>query len=123
MANKVAEVLKVHFPVEVGKERTHEEICARLSYVELITIAILAKDSSMFQAFDGTLTLMEVAVSSLKDLINDKSHPQSSQVLGAMNTLLGMLIEYNVNVSYMALSLNEGMQPDAFLLTSNLSTR
>ncbi|KAF9335290.1 hypothetical protein BG006_000430 [Podila minutissima] len=73
VANKVAEALKVHFPVEV------------------------AKDSSMFQAFDGTLTLMEVAVSSLKDLINDKSHPQSSQVLGAMNTLLGMLIEYNVN--------------------------
>ncbi|KAI9231524.1 MAG: armadillo-type protein, partial [Podila humilis] len=73
VANKVAEALKTQFPVQV------------------------AKDSSAFQAFDGALTLMEVTVSSLKDLINDKSHPQSPQVLGAMNTLLGMLIEYNVN--------------------------
>ncbi|KAG0040175.1 Exportin-5 [Podila clonocystis] len=73
VANKVAGALKVQVPVEI------------------------AKDSAMFQNFDGTLTLMEVSVSSLKDLINDKSHPQSSQVLGAMNTLLGMLLEYNVN--------------------------
>ncbi|KAF9321765.1 hypothetical protein BG003_011489 [Podila horticola] len=73
VANKVADALKVQFPVEI------------------------AKDSAKFQAFDGTLTLMEVSVSSLKDLINNKPHPQSSKVLEAMNTLLGMLVEYSVN--------------------------
>ncbi|KAG0321131.1 hypothetical protein BGZ99_004109 [Dissophora globulifera] len=53
------------------------------------------RDSLEFQKFDGTLTLMEVTISSLRETIADKSHPQSTQVLDAMNTLLGMLIEYD----------------------------
>ncbi|KAG0305227.1 hypothetical protein BGZ98_004452 [Dissophora globulifera] len=53
------------------------------------------RDSLEFQKFDGTLTLMEVTISSLGETIADKSHPQSIQVLDAMNTLLGMLVEYD----------------------------
>ncbi|CAO3574799.1 unnamed protein product [Mortierella alpina] len=51
------------------------------------------KETAEFKAFDGTFTLMEVTLSSLKDIINDKSHPQSEQVLGAMDALLRMILE------------------------------
>ncbi|KAF9985995.1 hypothetical protein BGZ65_009185 [Modicella reniformis] len=47
------------------------------------------------QSFDGTLTLMEVTISSLTKIITDNSHPQSSQVMDAINSLLGIFIEYN----------------------------
>ncbi|KAF9183378.1 hypothetical protein BGZ50_004265 [Haplosporangium sp. Z 11] len=72
VANKVTEALKIDFP-EDGN----------------------AKDSVQFQSFDGTFTLMEVTISSLVSIINDKQHPESEQVLNNMNSLLGMLVEYD----------------------------
>ncbi|KAG0261639.1 hypothetical protein BG011_000813 [Mortierella polycephala] len=72
VANKVTEALKIDFP-EDGN----------------------VKDSVQFQSFDGTITLMEVTISSLASIINDKQHPESEQVLNNMNSLLGMLVEYD----------------------------
>ncbi|KAI8601378.1 armadillo-type protein [Dissophora ornata] len=72
VGNKVAGALKIEFTQEAS-----------------------VKDTVKFQAFDGTLTLMEVTISSLGDIIADRSHSQSAQVLDAMNSLLGILIEYD----------------------------
>ncbi|KAG0277376.1 hypothetical protein BGZ95_006057 [Linnemannia exigua] len=72
VANKVSEALKIEFLTSTD-----------------------VKSTIQFQAFDGALTLMEVSISSLTDIINDKTNPQSGQILEAMNTLLGLLIEYN----------------------------
>ncbi|KAF9133584.1 hypothetical protein BGW39_009437 [Mortierella sp. 14UC] len=71
VANRVSESLKIEFPASTNVKRTIQ-----------------------FQTFDGALTLMEVAISSLTDIINDKASPQSGEILAAMNTLLGMLIDY-----------------------------
>ncbi|KAF9584427.1 Exportin-5, partial [Lunasporangiospora selenospora] len=54
-----------------------------------------AKDPTWFPSFDGALTLMEVTVSSLTDIINNKLHPQSAQVIDTMNMLLRTLVDYN----------------------------
>ncbi|KAK3848544.1 MAG: armadillo-type protein [Linnemannia gamsii] len=72
VANKVSEALKIEFPISTN-----------------------VKNTIQFQALDGALTLMEVSISSLTDIINDKTNPQSGEILEAMNTLLGLLIEYN----------------------------
>ncbi|KAG0368911.1 hypothetical protein BGZ54_000832 [Gamsiella multidivaricata] len=53
------------------------------------------RETSQYHQFDGTLTLMEITISSLKDLIADSSHAQAGQVLDAVNSLLGILIEYD----------------------------
>ncbi|KAF9145996.1 hypothetical protein BGX30_005465 [Mortierella sp. GBA39] len=72
VANKVSDALKIEFPDSTN-----------------------VKNTIQFQTFDGALTLMEVAISSLTDIINDKANPQSAEILAAMNTLLGLLIEYD----------------------------
>ncbi|KAH7058122.1 armadillo-type protein [Linnemannia elongata] len=72
VANKVSDALKIKFPTSTN-----------------------VKNTIQFQTFDGALTLMEVAISSLTDVINDKANPQSAEILAGMNTLLGLLIEYD----------------------------
>ncbi|KAF9397476.1 hypothetical protein BGX21_008841 [Mortierella sp. AD011] len=53
------------------------------------------KETTQYKSFDGTLTLMEVTISSLSDTISDSSHEQSGQIVNAMNSLLSILIEYD----------------------------
>ncbi|KAF9298543.1 Exportin-5 [Linnemannia elongata] len=72
VANKVSDALKIKFPTSTN-----------------------VKNTIQFQTFDGALTLMEVAISSLTDVINDKANAQSAEILAGMNTLLGLLIEYD----------------------------
>ncbi|KAF9149710.1 hypothetical protein BG015_008471 [Linnemannia schmuckeri] len=72
VANKVSDALKIELPTSSN-----------------------VKNTIQFQIFDGALTLMEITISSLTDIISDKANPQSEEILAAMNTLLGMLIEYN----------------------------
>ncbi|KAF9099806.1 hypothetical protein BGX23_011406 [Mortierella sp. AD031] len=72
VANKVSEALNIEFPTSIN-----------------------VKNTIQFQTFDGTLTLMEVAISSLTDIINDKANPHSDEILAAMNTLLEKLIMYD----------------------------
>ncbi|KAG9070463.1 hypothetical protein KI688_007999 [Linnemannia hyalina] len=72
VANKVSDALKIEFPASTN-----------------------VKNTIQFQTFDGVLTLMEVAISSLTDIINDNANPQSAEILAAMNALLGLLIEYD----------------------------
>ncbi|KAI8350707.1 armadillo-type protein [Mortierella sp. GBAus27b] len=72
VGNKVAEALKGDLP-----------------------LATNLKDSPELQSFDGTLTLMDVTVSGLTSIITDSSHPQSTQVLDAINSLLELLIGYD----------------------------
>ncbi|KAF9406444.1 hypothetical protein BGZ94_003109, partial [Podila epigama] len=84
VANKVSEALKIPFPADIANHASY--------------LSIAAKDSATFQSFDGTMTLMEVTVSSLKEFIGDSSNSHSTQVLSAMNALLGMLIGYDVRL-------------------------
>ncbi|KAG0022032.1 hypothetical protein BGZ80_001199 [Entomortierella chlamydospora] len=72
VANRVAEVLKINFTPDSN-----------------------VKETTQYKSFDGTLTLMEVTISSLSDTISDSSHEQSGQVVNAMNSLLSILIEYD----------------------------
>ncbi|ORY96981.1 armadillo-type protein [Lobosporangium transversale] len=71
VANRVSEVLMMEFPFENVKE------------------------TSQFKVFDGTLTLMETTVSSLTEIMSNKAHPQSTQLLGGMNSVLSVIIEYD----------------------------
>ncbi|KAF9908101.1 hypothetical protein EC991_010229 [Linnemannia zychae] len=102
VANKVSEALKIEFPTSIN-----------------------VKKSIQFQTFDGVLTLMEVAMSSLTDIINDKANPKSGEILTAMNTLLGMLIDYSVKcpaaLERVAASLSS--YTDMFKLNSTLLFR
>ncbi|KAF9174363.1 hypothetical protein BGX20_011587 [Mortierella sp. AD010] len=72
VANRVAEVLKINFTPDLN-----------------------VKETTQYKSFDGTLTLMEVTISSLSDTISDSSHEQSGQIVNAMNSLLSILIEYD----------------------------
>ncbi|KAF9202451.1 hypothetical protein BGZ49_007397 [Haplosporangium sp. Z 27] len=73
VANKVTEVIKLDFVQESN-----------------------VKESTQYKTFDGTFTLMEVTISSVSEIISDPNHPQSQQILNAMNSLLSILIECDV---------------------------
>jgi len=51
-----------------------------IEVADKLTDRFSAKDTALFMSFDGTLTLMEVTVSSLTKVIIDRSHPQCTQV-------------------------------------------
>lgn len=81
VANKVSAALKIDFSQDMkGITSCSANMCLDTEGADKLTARYPVKETAQFMSFDGTLTLMEVAVSSLTKTITDRSHPQCTQV-------------------------------------------